>query len=281
MVARRTLFGLVAVVGVAGCSANPAVVSKVRKLQEAYAKEPGVVAVELRATLRNESMVTTEWTGGATLDDGLTVAQQAQLITRFFDLATSQDVLRENFEGITFALPKKYSLVFWSASDATQSLEIVQMVNRLPEGSAGGWGGTAGSLSLQVRLPATDVATFVTAATGLVTLPRPQSFMTNLSVRMEGNDADGTALHSTGIPSAGELGFLMWFPSWLASYGATWFSLPLTDDPKALFRIGTAKEVSAGVKVLAETARTAELKHEIRAFLGKPQGNPYLTIPRG
>lgn len=279
MIARRLLLGLVAAVALAGCArVDPAVVAKVNKLQEQYAKEPGVTGVDLSTFLVTESF-DTGWRGTITLADTTTKEDQARLVARFFDLATSIEVPQKHFDGISVQLPKGTTISTHVVLDEALATEVVTALGLLPDGATGGCSaGTPPGLTLTVVLPTTDPALFVSAAGNLVTIARPSSFATTVTVHMETSPNESTVYATRELTSAEE-GFLATLPAWLAVHRTEWLGVPIDDRANSLIRLGTKTDESTAVRQLAQAARAAGFKQQIDAYLVGTY-SPYLSIPR-
>ena len=271
------MLGLAAALALAGCATDPVVAARVKMVQDRYSKEAGVTSADLHASLKNESFDTTWW-GTVTLDDAITIEDQARLIARFFEIATQVGGLKENFEWIIVNLPRRRSMSLSSPVDEARATGILTTLDLLPEGSTGGYDGSSMLLEMQVKLPAMAVEAFVPAAIDLVTIARPQSFPTEVTVTM-GSLPDESMIYAARDLTSSEKSFLAALPAWLALLKTSWLVVPIDDSSTSLIRIATAEDESSAVRELALLARTAGFKQQIDAYLVGTY-SPYLSIPR-
>lgn len=276
MIGRRAVLGAALVAALAGCAqVDAGMARKVAKLQEQYGHEQGVTSVSLSASLKNESF-TTIWNGEATLAEGLGVDDQARLLARLFELATSLGLPAGQFDRMVFHLPGASQVNVMLFLDRAKAADLAATLALAPGANASL---DDQSCHLNVTLAAADLVSFVGVATPILTIAQPASFRLVAGAQY-GTFPDQSSLATDHAMTPGELAFLPQFTSWLAVHRTTEYQVVFSDSEQGIVHLYTVADETDAVKALAAAGQALRLRSEYWAYLEGGQV-PYLKIPRG
>lgn len=277
MMSRRGLLGMVAVAGaLAGCST---VSSGASKLQKSYAAETGVASVSVLSSWQQETILYDIWSADVLFADGLAADRKAQLIARFFELASRAGLPSDRFEYVGFRWAKETHLTARIPLDAGQSAELLGTIGQAEDGGGSVSAGSPPHFGVLWVRDAQDGVAFLDAAQPLLSVPRGASFFTHIAVESKMVlPSEGFRLSSDRALTEGDLRLLSFLRSWLPAHRALSFDIPLSRDVDGVLMVTTPDDQTAAVRQLAAVVRTAGIPATINGYrLGST--DPYVSIP--
>ena len=277
MMSRRGLLGMVAVVGaLAGCST---VSSGAAKLQKSYAAEDGVASVTVTSRWQQETILHDIWSADVSFADGLTADRMAQLLARFFQLATSAGLSADRFDTATFGWSTGAALSTSVMLDASQSAELMATMTSQTGASGSVAAGTPPLFGMRWVRDAQDAVAFLDAAQPLVSVPRAASFVTSVIVETAiALPSQGFRLRSDSALTEGYARLLVFLRSWLSAHRVLAFDIPLSRDVDGVLSVTTSDDQTAPVRALAAMVRTAGIPARVDGYLAGG-ADPYVSIP--
>jgi hypothetical protein len=277
MMSRRGLLGMVAVIGaLAGCST---VSSGASKLQKSYAAETGVASVSVISRWQQETIFHDIWSADVSFVDGLAADRKAQLIARFFELASRAGLPSDRFDYVIFRWAPGTDLTTSILLDAGQSAELLGTIGQAAGGGGSVDAGRPPDFGVLWVRDAQDGVAFLDAAQPLLSVPRAASFFTSIAVESKMLlPSQGFRLMSDRALTEGDLRLLSFLRSWLPAHRVLSFRIPLSRDVDGVLRVTTPDDQTAAVRQLAAVVRTAGIPATINGYkLGDT--DPYVSIP--